>query len=105
MSNQIPRMIELTPPSLRTFDMISIYSTTLCAVSRKKHVTTASHAAGTTDSIVKNVQKTFIHNTCLFFRIGRRTAHHILRRRKTMVQTYKKHNRHRKTKRQKKKNS
>jgi hypothetical protein len=44
----IPRAEELTPPSLRTFDMISIYSTILCAVSRKKQVTTASHAAGTT---------------------------------------------------------
>ena len=32
----------LTPPSLRILDMISMYSTTLCAVSMKKQVTTAS---------------------------------------------------------------
>lgn len=32
----------LTPPSLRTFEIISIYSTMLWAVSRKKQVTTAS---------------------------------------------------------------
>lgn len=32
----------LTPPSLRTLDMISMYSTSLCAVSMKKQVTTAS---------------------------------------------------------------
>ena len=59
----IPRAEELTPPSLRTFDMISIYSTILCAVSRKKQVTTASHAAGTTDSIAKNVQIALLHHT------------------------------------------
>jgi hypothetical protein len=43
--------------------MISIYSTILCAVSRKKQVTTASHAAGTTDSIAKNVQIALLHHT------------------------------------------
>ena len=59
----IPRAEELTPPSLRTFDMISIYSTILCAVSRKKQVTTASHAAGTIDSIVKNVKVALPHHT------------------------------------------
>ena len=32
----------LTPPSLRILDMISMYSMTLCAVSMKKQVTTAS---------------------------------------------------------------
>jgi len=45
--------------------MISIYSTILCAVSRKKQVTTASHAAGTTDSIAKNVKIALLHHTCL----------------------------------------
>lgn len=32
----------LTPPSLRIFEITSIYSTMLCAVSRKKQVTIAS---------------------------------------------------------------
>lgn len=34
---------ELTPPSFRILDMISMYSIMLCAVSIKKQVTTASH--------------------------------------------------------------
>jgi hypothetical protein len=59
----IPKAKELTPPSLRTFDMISIYSTILCAVSRKKQVTTASHAAGTTNSIAKNVKIALLYHT------------------------------------------
>jgi hypothetical protein len=33
---------ELTPPSFKILDMISMYSTMLCAVSIKKQVTTAS---------------------------------------------------------------
>jgi hypothetical protein len=33
---------ELTPPSFKILDMISMYSTILCAVSIKKQVTTAS---------------------------------------------------------------
>lgn len=41
----------LTPPSLRILEIISMYSTILCAVSRKKQVTTASHAAA---SVIKD---------------------------------------------------
>jgi hypothetical protein len=38
-----------------------MYSTILCAVSRKKQVTTASHAAGRTDKIVRMPRQNFIH--------------------------------------------
>jgi hypothetical protein len=42
-----------------------MYSTILCAVSRKKQVTTASHAAGRTDKIVRmprqNLSVTQVH--------------------------------------------
>ena len=41
----------LTPPSLRILDMISMYSTTLCAVSMKKQVTTASQTPAITIKI------------------------------------------------------
>ena len=42
---------ELTPPSLRILDMISMYSTMLCAVSMKKQVTTASQTPAITIKI------------------------------------------------------
>jgi len=46
---------ELTPPSFKILDMISIYSTILCAVSIKKQVTTASQTpACNTSTLHKN---------------------------------------------------